>query len=239
MSSETQRRRIAPWLSTVPDVNRAIADYARLAPIYDREAHWIDAVRESAIARLALQPGEVVADIACGTGFCLPALSRRVGPYGKVFGIEASAAMLLRARSRISGLLNAELIEAPAQAARLSIPADALLFSFAHDVLRSPAALQNVLAQAKVGARVVAVGSKLFPWPLAPRNLWFLLGERGYVTTYRGFRRPWRFLAAYLDGFTVLPLAPGNKYLATGRVRGQVLSGRVKPTPAPPGGARA
>lgn len=79
--------------------------------------------------------------------------------------------------------------------------------------------LASIVAQAKPGARVVAVGSKLFPWWLAPRNLWFLAGERGYVTTYGGFARPWRLLATHLEGFEVQPLSPGNKYFAVGRSR--------------------
>lgn len=206
------------WLSGTPDLDCAMDDYARLAPVYDSETRWIDAVREAAVARLELQPHEIVADIACGTGFCLPALSRAVGDGGRVIGVEPNAVMMAQAYSRIVKLTNVDLIEAPAQAARLEAAPDALLFSFTHDVLQSPDALRNVLGQAKTGARVVAVGSKSFPWWLAPRNLWFLAGERGYVTTYRGFSRPWRLLACYLDRFVVRPLAPGNKYIATGRV---------------------
>lgn len=169
--------------SRMPNVERAIADYRRLAPVYDRETRWIDAARGAAIARLAPRSGETVADIACGTGFALPAISTAVGSEGKVIGVDASAAMLAVARSRTSGLANVELVESAARTARLSVAPDALLFSFAHDVLQCRAALHNILAQAKVGARVVAVGSKLFPWCLAPRNLWFVTGERGYVTT--------------------------------------------------------
>lgn len=206
------------WLSRMPDLDCAIADYTRLAYVYDSETRWIDAVRDAAVARLELQPGEIVADIACGTGFCLPALSRAVGDGGRVIGVEPSAVMMAQAHSRIDKLTNVALIEAPAQAARLEAAPDALLFSFAHDVLQSPDAVRNVLGQAKTGARVVAVGSKMFPWWLAPRNLWFLAGERGYVTTYRGFSRPWRLLASYLDRFVVRPLPPGNKYIATGLV---------------------
>lgn len=212
-------RDIRRWLSGTPDVQRAGANYARLAPAYDSETHWIDAVREAAVARLALQPGEIVADIACGTGFCLPALSRAVGSGGKVIGIEPSPDMIALARSRIATLANVDLIESPAHAATLAVAPDALLFSFAHDVLQSRAALENVLTQARVGARVVALGSKLFPWWLGPRNLWFLAGERGYVTTCRGFSRPWRLLADYIDEFTVRAIPPGNKYIVTGRIR--------------------
>jgi SAM-dependent methyltransferase len=179
---------------------------------------WIDGVREAAVTRLALQPGEIVGDIGCGTGFCLPALSQAVGFGGKVIGIEPTPAMLAWARTRTAGFSNVVLIQSPAETAHLSVAPDALLFSFAHDVLQSHAALENILAQAKVGARIVAVGFKLFPWVLNPRNLWFLAKERNYITTYRGISQPWHLLAQYLDEFTVLSLSPGNKYLVFGRL---------------------
>ncbi|MBR1208109.1 MULTISPECIES: class I SAM-dependent methyltransferase [unclassified Bradyrhizobium] len=212
----------------IRQARRADADYARLAPVYDEATRWIDLARAAAVDRLAPQPGETVADIACGTGFCLPALVQAVGPAGTVIGVEPSRAMLAHARSRTVTYANVLLVESRAQNARLAAAPDALLFSFAHDVLQSRAALEGILAQAKPGARVVAVGAKFFPWCLAPRNIWFLAGERGYVTNYRGFWRPWRYLAAYLDEFEVQSLSPGNKYLAIGRVRTTLKSARGK-----------
>lgn len=210
--------------SEVERVRRAQADYARLAGEYDSATRWIDAARVAAVARLALRPGETVADLGCGTGFCLPLLAHAVAADGNVYGVESSADMLHRASERVAGLANVVLMHAPAERTRLPSAPDALLFSFAHDVLQSRAALENVLAQARPGARVVAVGSKLFPWWLAPANLWFLARERGYVTSYGGFARPSRLLAGYLDAFEVRPLFPGNKYLASGRVRGARLA---------------
>ena len=66
----------------IRQAQRADADYARLAPVYDEATRWIDLARMTAIDRLAPQPGETVADMACGTGFCLPALVQAVGPAG-------------------------------------------------------------------------------------------------------------------------------------------------------------
>jgi ubiquinone/menaquinone biosynthesis C-methylase UbiE len=46
----------------------------------------------------ALQPGEVVLDVACGTGTLAIAAKRQVGAAGSVTGIDASPAMIERAR---------------------------------------------------------------------------------------------------------------------------------------------
>lgn len=59
-----------------------------------------------------------------------------------------------------------------AEEARIPGPLDAVLFSYAHDVLQSPAALRNVLASARPGARVASVGAKLYPRPLSFLNFW-------------------------------------------------------------------
>lgn len=225
-----------PVSDSMRTARRADADYARLAPLYDDATRWIDVARNTAVDRLAPRSGETIADIACGTGFSLPALARAVGAEGAVIGVEPSLAMLLRARSRTAAHANVRLVQTRAQTAQLTATPDALLFSFAHDVLQSRAALKNILAQAKPGARVVAVGAKLFPW-WSLRNFWFLAGERGYVTSYRGFWRPWRYLADYLDDLEVRSLPPGNKYIAVGRVKrdvGFALSEANRSAPSSP-----
>lgn len=210
-----------------------------LAEVYDYETRWIDSVRSSAIDLLAPQPGETVADIACGTGFCLPALSRAVAIEGMVIGVEPSDVMMAHALARCAIFPNVQLVSSPAQIVRLPHAPDALLFSFAHDVLQSRTALENLLSPAKRGARVVALGAKLFPWWLAPRNLWFLAGERGYITSYRGLARPWRLLAGYLNEVEVRPLPPGNKFILTGRVAGEPNPERARPERHPQATDRA
>jgi len=46
--------------------------------------------------------GETVLDIGCGTGDLVIAAARRVGPTGRVHGLDASEAMLSRAADRVS-----------------------------------------------------------------------------------------------------------------------------------------
>ncbi len=47
-----------------------------------------------------LRPGESVLDVGCGTGSLAIAAKRRVGVTGSVYGIDASAPMIARARNK-------------------------------------------------------------------------------------------------------------------------------------------
>jgi ubiquinone/menaquinone biosynthesis C-methylase UbiE len=50
---------------------------------------------------LALEPGDVVLDLACGHGNFTEVLARAVGPEGLVIGVDISPAMLARAVARL------------------------------------------------------------------------------------------------------------------------------------------
>jgi hypothetical protein len=100
--------------------------------------------------------------------------------------------------------------------ADVPFPVDAILFNYTHDVLRSPLALLAVFRDARPGARVAAAGMKLFPWWLAPMNLYALAKARPYMTTFEGLARPWDLLAKYVPGLAVTPTQFGMGYIARG-----------------------
>ena len=157
-------------------------------------------------------------DVGCGTGAMLPELARRVGPRGRVIGIEQSPDMMALARQRVEvervGAI-VTLIEAAAEDALPERRADALLFFYAHDVLQSPVALGRLFAAAKTGARSVSAGARFLPWSWgAPLNMWTALRSRRYLTTYGGLDRPWKHLARYCPDFTLV----GRNFLGTGYV---------------------
>ncbi len=56
--------------------------------------------REKALNLAGLKPGESVLDVGCGTGTLAIAAKRRVGPAGRVYGIDASPEMIARARKK-------------------------------------------------------------------------------------------------------------------------------------------
>lgn len=56
--------------------------------------------RERLLRPARLQSGESVLDVGCGTGTLAIAAKRCVGPAGSVYGIDASPAMIARARNK-------------------------------------------------------------------------------------------------------------------------------------------
>lgn len=203
------------------DLEQSAEHYRQLAPHYDHSTRRIDRVRERAIAALGLRSGQVALDAGCGTGWCLDRLAIRVGASGRVIGFDPSQEMLAIARGRARSALGAplELIHAAAQDVVLRAPADAILFSYTHDLMRSRAALENVLRQAVPGARVAATGTKHYARWLFPANWYLRLSHRGYVTDFAGFEAPWSLLAEYLDDFRVRTGPFTQHYVATGTVR--------------------
>src|SRR5215468_7034927 len=59
--------------------------------------------REKTVELAEIRPGEAVLDIGCGTGTLAIAAKRRVGPTGRVFGLDASCEMIARARKKAAG----------------------------------------------------------------------------------------------------------------------------------------
>ena len=202
------------------DLARAVEHYRSLAPRYDHYTRRINRIRARAIAALDLRPGDTVLDAGCGTGWCLPRLAQAVGPTGCIVAFDPSPEMLAIARTRVPpGRPAIELIHATAEEVVLPTRGDAILFSYTHDLIRSPRALANLLGQVKPGARVAATSTKLYaPW-LFPANWYLRYSHRAYITNFEGFDAPWSLLARLLDDFRVDTAGWTQHYVATGRVR--------------------
>ena len=213
-----------------PDPSLNIEKYRQRASHYDLELLAFEPVRTEAIALLQVHAGATVLDVGCGTGLSFAPLMRRLGPQGRIIGIEPSPEMLAQARQRVAqnGWTGVELLQAGAGEAVLHAQADAALFHFTHDVLRDHAALDHVLSFLKPGAHVVAAGLQWAPPWMLPTNL-FVLGAALYsVTCMEGLEQPWTMLAKRLQHVEVITRGFGGIYIASGRVREE----------RPPGGGR-
>jgi ubiquinone/menaquinone biosynthesis C-methylase UbiE len=206
--------------SSGPDAAAAVEQYRDSAVGYDRHMRAFRRWQARTVELLALRPGDTVIDVACGTGLAFDLLEEAIGAEGRIVGIDLSPDMLAQARERVSahGWANVTLIEAPVEEARIDVEADAALFSFTHDVLQSPAAIANVVAHLKPGARVASVGGKLGARWNVVVNLFVRRAARGYMTTFRGLDRPWRELERHAGRMEHRDLALGGAYVAWGAV---------------------
>src|SRR6266487_833336 len=111
-------------------------------------------LRRTTIGSLRLQPGQTVLDVACGTGLNFPLILEKIGPSGKLIGVDYTSAMLARAQERVKreGWLNVELIRSDAALINLERKFDAALCTLAMGVIPDyRATLNHMLAHVKQG----------------------------------------------------------------------------------------
>lgn len=201
-----------------PDREAALARYRAHAGSYDTRTDFALGDRRRVVGLLGARPGDVVVDVGCGTGLCFAELIARIGPGGRLVGIEQSNDMLEQAGRRVAaaGWHNVELVLGPAEDVDIPVVADGALFCFTHDVLRTPAAVANVVGHLRPGARVAAVGPMWAPWWAPAMNLLIWSATRPYVTTFEGFAEPWSHLARAVPGLEVERIALAGKFFAWG-----------------------
>jgi len=139
------------------------AFYNRISSFYDLLSDRSETpMREAALRLLAAAEGERILEIGFGTGHCLVALARSVGPTGKVSGIDLSDSMVELARKNLAHehlLARVDLI--CGDACSLPYPdnsLDAVLMCFTlelFDTPEIPTVLRQCLRVLRPGGRLV------------------------------------------------------------------------------------
>ena len=193
--------------------------YAERASSYDRDTSAFQSYRQAVVEALPLSHGQVVLDVGCGTGLCFGLLRDKVGPQGRVVGIEESPEMAALAREHIAGegWPNVTVVVSPAEDAQLDLVADAALFCAVHDIMQSPCALRNVMRQLRPGAWAAAGGGKWAAPLMVALNSMVSMLHDPYVRSFSGFDRPWRHLEDLVEDIHVREMAFGTGYVMTGR----------------------
>lgn len=101
------------------------------AELYEKIDTLFAEMTETALDGAALQPGERVIDIGCGSGTTVLELARRVGPAGRVLGVDVSEPSVETARRRIAaaGVRNADVVLSDASSHAFAPESFDLVFS--------------------------------------------------------------------------------------------------------------
>ncbi len=162
-----------------------------------------------AMEHLALQPGEGVLDVGCGTGDTSLGLGGIVGPTGSVLGVDISTPMVRRAAERAADVDHVNFVEADAQTHDLSDTAvDAVFSRFGVMFFEDPGeAFANILSALRPGGRAT-----FLVWQGIEKNEWMLVPGGALMSV--GIELP-------LDGD---PRAPGPFQLADAEWAGSLLT---------------
>jgi ubiquinone/menaquinone biosynthesis C-methylase UbiE len=127
---------------------------------------------EEVVEKLAVKPGEMVADIGAGSGYFSVRLARAVGPTGKVYAVDIEPGLLsyLEQRTKRDSIPNIQIVLADAHDPKLQPESVDLIFIC--DVLHHISDRDKyypLLARAlKPGGRLVNIDFQKRPLPVGP-----------------------------------------------------------------------
>jgi len=102
----------------IPDDSkrRVAADFNAIAETYDT-LRFVQVCARRLVELAAIPPGAQVLDVATGTGWAALAVAQRVGPTGRVLGVDLAPDLLERAQQKVAkaGLTHVEFREGDAE----------------------------------------------------------------------------------------------------------------------------
>jgi SAM-dependent methyltransferase len=147
------------------------AQAQRWVDLQERLDALIEPFGALALERAGFTAGERVIDVGCGCGSTSLAIAARVGPTGRVLGVDISTAMLARAseRAHSAGVANAEFTNADAQTHTFAPGAwDGVYSRFGVMFFADPArAFANLRGALRGGGR-----TSFACWRALPENPW-------------------------------------------------------------------
>ncbi len=201
--------------------------YDLISPLYDIGATGSGRPRREAVAQLRLEAGDVILDLACGTGLNFPSVEAVIGTGGLLVGLDYSSGMLAKARRRVqrNGWSNVRLIQADARTLSEDLlkehanvdRIDNVLCTLGFTVIPDwEAVFEQSWALLKPGGRYA-----IMDWYVKQRNLfsWFL----NSISQADVSRRTWAPLEQKTEDYSYRPFIAGNVFVAAGTVPGAAV----------------
>jgi demethylmenaquinone methyltransferase/2-methoxy-6-polyprenyl-1,4-benzoquinol methylase len=176
-----------------------------------------------AVEALALNKGDTVVDIGCGTGLNFPLLQEKIGLAGKIVGVDMTAEMLDQARIRAArkGWSNVELVQADAAHYAFPNPTHGVISTLAITLVPEyDTVIRNGAAALRQGGRFVILDlKKPANWPPWLVRLGVWLAQPFGVSLDLAERHPWQSMDKYLSDISITELYWGIAYVAVGHAR--------------------
>jgi ubiquinone/menaquinone biosynthesis C-methylase UbiE len=194
-------------------------NYDFTVQLYHLLGFRMDFYRQRAIESLHLKAGDTVVDIACGTGANFSLLQEKIGPNGRIVGVDFTDAMLTKAQERITEnqWRNVELVRS--DVAAYQFPVDGVISTFAiiyvpefDEVIRNGS--NSLAAQGRFAVLDFKLPSgwisRLAPFLLFVTRPWGLSMELAS-------RHPWESIGKHLKHMRLTELYGGFVFLAVGK----------------------
>jgi len=176
--------------------------------------------RRLVIKALAPQPGDTIVEIGCGTGMNFPLLQAKIGPEGKIIGVDISDAMLQRAEKRISdaGWSNVQLVLS--SAADYTFP-ESLDGIIATGVLTYEPDYDEFIER---GSKALISGKRWVVFDYKMPTGWFRHFVPLFIWIFRSFgismalfeRKPWEAIKRHLSNTKIEEFYFGLIFVASG-----------------------
>jgi demethylmenaquinone methyltransferase/2-methoxy-6-polyprenyl-1,4-benzoquinol methylase len=146
------------------------ANYDFTANLYYLFGYREWAYRKKAIKALALDPGDTVLELACGTGINFPQYQKYIGPTGRIIGVDITDAMLEQAQKRVAKnqWKNVTLIQHDASIYLPASKVDRVISTYALSIFPdTKKTLENIEKMLVPGGRLTLLELQIPPrWPV-------------------------------------------------------------------------
>lgn len=183
----------------------------------------LDLYRRTTIESLALDPGDTVVEIGCGTGLNFEYVQSRIGPDGVLIGVDLTDAMLRVASERVArrGWTNVELVQSDVAGWRMPNGVDAFYSTLALTLVPEyDQVIRNAARALRLRGRVAVFDLKQpMTWPMWLVRLAAWLNKPFGVSMELADRQPWESIRNYLTEVRFEEFYFGALYLSVGEKR--------------------
>ncbi len=202
--------------------------YERRARHYDLTTRWlfrlmgarVDRYRRLAVELLALDAGDTVVDLGCGTGLNIAYLEQVVGSEGRVIAVDLTPEMLAEASRRVEayGWGNVHLVQADLASYAFPEGLAGALSSFAITLVPEyDQVIQTCASALRPGGRLAILDLREpehWPKPLLQFAAW--LNKPYGVSLDLAERHPWESVRRHLREIEFRQLYLGGMYISVG-----------------------